>query len=248
MGGQHHAPAALPPGKTRYPLYRWLGGPQGRSGRVRKISPPTGFWSPDRPARSKSLYRLSYRGRYFSKHFTKRSNSRLVRIRYYLNSMFVVHTMGGPKIFSELLKKKRLFKIFVKFWNFSQLQSRLSVWPDTAIPAPLLLLVTLFEIFNGNAVKGSHLVSLDICNARETPPFRVKTKWCLCFPQHYSPDPALCDWFLFPAMNRDLKWTLLLTLQEVQRLSLTATDRISFEDFGECFQQGGLHPVTGGDA
>ena len=42
-GGQHHAPAALPPGKTRYPLYRRLGGPQGRSGRVRKISPPPGF-------------------------------------------------------------------------------------------------------------------------------------------------------------------------------------------------------------
>jgi hypothetical protein len=43
VGGQHHVPAALPPGNTRYPLYRWLGGPQGRSGRVRKISPPPGF-------------------------------------------------------------------------------------------------------------------------------------------------------------------------------------------------------------
>ena len=30
----------LPPGKTRYPLYGRLGGPQGRSGQVRKISPP----------------------------------------------------------------------------------------------------------------------------------------------------------------------------------------------------------------
>ena len=29
VGGQRHAPAALPPGKTRYPLYRRLGGPQG---------------------------------------------------------------------------------------------------------------------------------------------------------------------------------------------------------------------------
>ena len=33
----------LPPGKTRYPLYGRQGGPQGRSGQVRKISPPTGF-------------------------------------------------------------------------------------------------------------------------------------------------------------------------------------------------------------
>ena len=43
VGGKHHAPSALPPGKTRYPVYRRLGGPQGRSGRVRKISPPPGF-------------------------------------------------------------------------------------------------------------------------------------------------------------------------------------------------------------
>ena len=40
MGGQRHAPAALLPGETRYLLHRKLGGPQGRSGRVRKISPP----------------------------------------------------------------------------------------------------------------------------------------------------------------------------------------------------------------
>ena len=27
VGGQRHAPAALPPGKARYPLYTRLGGP-----------------------------------------------------------------------------------------------------------------------------------------------------------------------------------------------------------------------------
>ena len=43
VGGHRHAPAALLPGKTRYPLYRRLGGPQGRSGRVRKILPLAGF-------------------------------------------------------------------------------------------------------------------------------------------------------------------------------------------------------------
>ena len=31
---------SIPPGKTRYPLYRRLGGPQGRSGQVLKMSPP----------------------------------------------------------------------------------------------------------------------------------------------------------------------------------------------------------------
>ena len=33
----------IPGRETRYPLYRGLGGPQGRSGRERKISPPQGF-------------------------------------------------------------------------------------------------------------------------------------------------------------------------------------------------------------
>jgi len=43
VGGQRQAPTALAPGKTWYPLYRRLGGPLGRSGRVWKISPPPGF-------------------------------------------------------------------------------------------------------------------------------------------------------------------------------------------------------------
>jgi hypothetical protein len=34
---------SLPPGKTWYPLYRRLGGPQGQSGQVWKISPPPAF-------------------------------------------------------------------------------------------------------------------------------------------------------------------------------------------------------------
>jgi hypothetical protein len=49
-----------PPGRTRSPLYRGLGGPQGQSERMRKISPPSGIRSPDRPAHSKSIYSLSY--------------------------------------------------------------------------------------------------------------------------------------------------------------------------------------------
>ena len=50
----------LLPGNTRYALYRRLGGTQGRSGLVRKTSPPTGIRSPDRPTRRQSLYRLRY--------------------------------------------------------------------------------------------------------------------------------------------------------------------------------------------
>ena len=39
-GGQNHTPSALPPGNTRYPLHRWQGGRQSRSGLVGQISPP----------------------------------------------------------------------------------------------------------------------------------------------------------------------------------------------------------------
>ena len=62
VSGQHHAPAALYPREnSRYPMYRRLGGPQGRSAQMRKISPPPGFDPRTDPARSQSLNRLSYR-------------------------------------------------------------------------------------------------------------------------------------------------------------------------------------------
>ena len=60
VGGQRQVKAALPPGMTRYPLYRRMGGPQGLSRRVRKISPAPEFdpWTVKTVAQS--LYRLSY--------------------------------------------------------------------------------------------------------------------------------------------------------------------------------------------
>ena len=42
VGGQRHT-GRFTPGKTQYPLYRRLGWPQGRSGRVQENSPPPGF-------------------------------------------------------------------------------------------------------------------------------------------------------------------------------------------------------------
>ena len=78
-------PGRFTPIKTRYPLYRRLGGPQGRSGRVRKISPPTGIRSPDGPARSESLYRLSCRGPYSScdESYKKRNTAVCVRSKIF---------------------------------------------------------------------------------------------------------------------------------------------------------------------
>jgi hypothetical protein len=43
VGSQRHGPATVPPWKTRYPLYRRLGGSQDRYGWVRKISSPPEF-------------------------------------------------------------------------------------------------------------------------------------------------------------------------------------------------------------
>jgi len=39
-GAQHHVPTSLPPGKIRFPFYWRLGGPRGRSGRVRNLAAP----------------------------------------------------------------------------------------------------------------------------------------------------------------------------------------------------------------
>ena len=50
----------LPPGKTRYPFYRRLGGPQGRSGRAENHF-LTGIRSRTVQSVVQSLYRLSYR-------------------------------------------------------------------------------------------------------------------------------------------------------------------------------------------
>ena len=96
VGGQRHAPAALPPGETRYPLYRRLGGPQGRSGRLRKISPATGIRSPDRPAGRESLYRLSYRGR-----------------NCYKTDTLTLHT----EIIRRDFSKKFILKIIFRVWR-----------------------------------------------------------------------------------------------------------------------------------
>ena len=61
MSRQCHAPAALSPGKTRYPLCRRLGGPRPVWTGAENLA-PTGIRSPDHLASSESLYQLSYPG------------------------------------------------------------------------------------------------------------------------------------------------------------------------------------------
>jgi len=52
----------LPPGKTRYPFYRRLGGPQSRSGRAENLA-PTGIRFRTVHPVAQLLYRLSYPAR-----------------------------------------------------------------------------------------------------------------------------------------------------------------------------------------
>ena len=61
VGGQRHTPAALPPGKIPGIVWEagWAPGPVWTG--TENLA-TTGIRSPDRPARSESLYRLSYRG------------------------------------------------------------------------------------------------------------------------------------------------------------------------------------------
>ena len=57
--GQSHATTASTPGKDTVPIVQKAGWDPGPVWTGRKISSPPGF-DPDRPARSQSLYQLSY--------------------------------------------------------------------------------------------------------------------------------------------------------------------------------------------
>jgi len=59
-----HPGRTLPPGKTGYPFYRRLGGPQGRSGQAESLV-PTGIPSQTVQPVPQSLYRLSYRAHFY---------------------------------------------------------------------------------------------------------------------------------------------------------------------------------------
>ena len=63
VGGQHHAPAALPPGKIPVTIVQEAGWASGPILTGAENLATTGIRSPDRPARRESLYRLRYPGR-----------------------------------------------------------------------------------------------------------------------------------------------------------------------------------------
>jgi hypothetical protein len=63
VGDQRHPPAALPRGKDPVPILQEVGwAPRWVWTSAANLATPTGIRSPDRPARTESLYRLSYPG------------------------------------------------------------------------------------------------------------------------------------------------------------------------------------------
>jgi hypothetical protein len=63
VGGQRHAPTAFAPGKDPVLIVQEAGWAPAPVWTVAEnLAAPTGIRSPDRPARSESLYRLSYPG------------------------------------------------------------------------------------------------------------------------------------------------------------------------------------------
>ena len=125
VGGQHHAPTNLLPGKTRYPLYRRLGRPQGRSGRVRKISPPPSFDPPDRPARSESLYRLCYPGPYYFYMALRIPRSRIFAVLFSLSRQISTY---------QYLKSRHgcFIPHSFQFTNYSTIRHYI-VWPTDSV-------------------------------------------------------------------------------------------------------------------
>jgi len=94
----------LPPGKTRYPFYRRLGGPQGRSGRAENLV-STGIRSRTVQPVDQSLYRLSYRA-HGSYYITKENWFRIARLYYFfvrndfIQWSVVLHTHDTQVIWS----------------------------------------------------------------------------------------------------------------------------------------------------
>jgi len=62
VDGQRHAPADLPPEKNPVPIVQEVGWAQGPVWTGAENLAPTRIRSPDRTARSESLYRLSHPG------------------------------------------------------------------------------------------------------------------------------------------------------------------------------------------
>jgi len=105
----------VPPGKTRYPFYRRLGGSQGRSGQVRKISPPLGFDPRTVQPVAQLLYRLSY-----PSHLYERSK-RKIRVFWVTLGSLVIEIRHFDRTYILHLQESRTPSFFkMKAIRFSE--------------------------------------------------------------------------------------------------------------------------------
>jgi hypothetical protein len=98
VGGQSHSSVILPPGVTRWALGSvWMG---------EEILAPTKIQSPDRPARSESLYHLRYPGPYIFSYLRKTfcSSFRILYHNYHNNHLKTFRIHGDVPCMPNLLK------------------------------------------------------------------------------------------------------------------------------------------------
>jgi hypothetical protein len=107
VGGQRHASAALPPGKKTVPIVQEAGWAPGPVWTGAENLAYTGIRSPDRPARSESLYRMSYPG--------QRYNFLRHKISYCRHTCVVDKNLTDVDQFIKLLS--RFIKVSLLFSN-----------------------------------------------------------------------------------------------------------------------------------
>ena len=151
VDGQRHAPAALPPGKTRYPLYRGLGGPQCRYGRVRKISLPPHRDSIPGPSSPKCVA--------IPTELSRPTQNLLPDIKFIFNSI-------APCLMISMLWEKMLVKTCKFHWFFEQWY-----WQKFLLRHLNLFMIAKFwirfsQIFKKLGLRPSHPPSPRILGAR----------------------------------------------------------------------------------
>jgi len=110
----------LPPRKTRYPFYRRLGGPQGRSGRAENLV-PTGIRSRTVQPIAQSPYRLSYRAqKYTALNLSCYKNVILVRSIAYARSWAKLRSRIPGAIGPRFLKRHAHSSVW---FLYSQIES-----------------------------------------------------------------------------------------------------------------------------
>jgi len=130
----------LPPGKTQYPFYKRLGGPQGRCGRAENLV-PTRIRSRTVQPVTQSLYRLSYPA-----HCIETSGSKYLRITCMSMLHYIVYlsTIQFCALLSITLPKEDIF--FVIYTDVTSFI--LPTWLITNKAVTKLFSIPLLDFFS----------------------------------------------------------------------------------------------------